>query len=167
MKEQRSRNRINLFLDIGLFSAFLVTTAPHFSGIAIHEWLSIALIGAFVVHLLLHWTWIANTTRRLFGRTTARNRVNYALNAALFIDMVVIMFSGVMISEAALPAFGVTLTPGFTWRRLHDASANLGLLIFALHVAMHWRWIATMFSKYILRRATNQQASVVQAEARS
>jgi hypothetical protein len=152
MKSKPSRNRVNLYLDIALFVAFLITTAPHFSGIAIHEWLSIALIAAFVIHLLLHWSWIVNTTKRLFGRTTARNRVNYVLNAALFVDMVVIMFSGIMISESALPALGIPIAPGFAWRRLHDSSANIGLLIFALHVALHWQWIATMFATYVLRR---------------
>jgi hypothetical protein len=151
-KTKPSRNRINLYLDIALFAAFLVTTAPRFSGVAIHEWLSIAMIVALVVHLLLHWSWIVNTTKRLVGNTTARNRINYVLNAALFVDMVVIMFSGIMISRAALPLFGITPPPGFAWRGLHDASANIGLFIFALHVGIHWQWIATMFSKYILRR---------------
>jgi hypothetical protein len=172
MNAKPSRNRVNLCLDIVLFVAFLITTAPRFSGIAIHEWLSIALIAAFVIHLLLHWSWIVNTTKRLFGKTTVRNRVNYLLNVALFIDMVVIMFSGILISEAALPALGIPIAPGFAWRRLHDASANIGLLIFALHVALHWQWIATMFSKYVLRRApstwttTSAPAAAAKVEAR-
>jgi hypothetical protein len=166
MKAKPSRNRINLFLDIVLFIAFLITTSPHFSGIAVHEWLSIVLIAAFVIHLLLHWSWIVNTTQRLFGKTTGRNRLNYALNVALFIDMVVVMFSGILISEAALPALGIPTAPGFAWRRLHDASANIGLLFFALHVGLHWQWIATMFSKYILRRVSTRRVTAIAVEER-
>jgi hypothetical protein len=38
----RDRNTLNLPIDSTIFIAFLVATAPRFSGIAGHEWLSIA-----------------------------------------------------------------------------------------------------------------------------
>ena len=44
-------NRTKLLLDISTFVAFLVAMDPRTSGIAIHEWLAIAL-GATVVCLL-------------------------------------------------------------------------------------------------------------------
>jgi hypothetical protein len=156
-----SRNRTNLFLDIAIFVAFLLAGAPHGTGIPVHEWLSIALIGALIVHLLLHWTWIVNTTRRFFGNVGTRNRINYVLNMALFIDVVLIMFTGMMISEAVLPTLSISVPSGFAWRRLHDITANLGVLILALHIAIHWRWITSMTSKYILRRLITPTAAEV------
>jgi hypothetical protein len=147
-----NRNRTNLFLDIAIFAGFVLAGAPHGTGIPIHEWLSIVLIGALVIHLLLHWTWIVNTIKRFGANSMGRNRANFLLNALLFIDVVVIMFTGVMISEAALPAFGIKLPAGFAWGRLHHQSANLGVLLMALHIALHWRWIVGMVSKHVLRR---------------
>jgi hypothetical protein len=147
-----NRNRVNLYLDIALFMAFLLADAPHGTGIPVHEWLSIALIAVLIVHLLLHWTWIVNTVKRFVGNGMGRNRVNFVLNALLFVDVVVIMFSGIMISRAALPALGIAVPAGFAWRRLHDQSATLGILLLALHVALHWRWIVAMASKHVLRR---------------
>ncbi len=146
------RNRFNLYLDIALFAAFLLADAPHGTGIPVHEWLSIALIIALIVHLLLHWNWITSTIQRFVANGMGRNRVNFVLNSLLFIDVVVIMFSGIMISRAALPALGITVPTGFAWRRLHDQSATAGILLLALHVALHWRWITAMVSKYVGRR---------------
>jgi hypothetical protein len=56
-----------------------------------------------------------------------------------------------MISEVALPAFGIQLPIGSVWRRLHDMSANIGLLLLGVHVALHWSWIITIFNKYLIQ----------------
>ncbi|HNC10106.1 MAG TPA: DUF4405 domain-containing protein [Anaerolineales bacterium] len=143
-------NRTKLLLDIGTFLAFLVAMDPRFSGIAIHEWLTLALAGTIVVHLLLNWEWIVNVTKKLFGKGLNGSRVNYILNWLLFIDGILIMLSGIMISEAALPALGISLPMDFSWRRLHDMSANLSLIIMGLHLAMHWNWIVTIFKRVFL-----------------
>jgi len=62
-----------------------------------------------------------------------------------------IMISGIMISEVALPIMGIQLPAGFAWRRLHDMSANIGLILLGLHTALHWSWIVTAFNKYLIQ----------------
>lgn len=138
-----------LWLDIIIFIAFLVTMDPRSSGIAIHEWLSLAILAALILHLLLSWDWITSITRRFLGKLGAQNRINYILNWLLFIDGTLLIVSGVMISEVAMPFFGIKLPEGFAWRRLHDMSANLGLLMLGLHTALHWSWIVNTFGKYL------------------
>ena len=32
----------------------------------IHDWAGIALVAILLVHLVLHWRWVANVTRRVF-----------------------------------------------------------------------------------------------------
>jgi hypothetical protein len=158
-----NRNMTNLVIDLAIFIAFLIAMAPHFSGIAIHEWLSIAFGAAIVTHLLLHWSWIVNVTRRFFGRVTWRSRLNYLLNTLLFIDMTVIIFTGLLISEVALPFVGIDTSPGSTWRRLHSLSADLCVPLIGLHVALHWSWIVSTTRRYLIaplmpRRAAPQPA---------
>jgi hypothetical protein len=131
---------------------------PRFSGLAIHEWLSLALAGTIVVHLLLNWEWIVNVTKRLFVKATNGARVNYVLNWLLFIDGILIMLSGIMISKSAMPTLGIALPMNFAWRRLHDMSANIALLIMGLHIAMHWNWIVTTF-KRVFFNSTKQQVT--------
>ena len=158
-------NRTKLFLDIALFVAFLITMDPRFSGLAIHEWLSIAAAATVIVHLLLSWSWIVNVTRRFFAKATNGARVNYVLNWLLFIDGILIMLSGIMISESAMPALGIVLPMNFAWRRLHDMSANLSLLIMGVHLAMHWTWIVTTFKRVFLSGGKTQQTAMIAEEA--
>ena len=155
-------NRTKLLLDIALFAAFLVTMDPRFSGLAVHEWLSLAAAATVVVHLLLSWSWIVEMTKRIFGKGLNGARMNYILNWLLFIDGILIMLSGIMISEAALPAMGIVLPVNFAWRRLHDMSANLSLLIMGLHIAMHWNWIVTTFKRVFF--GVNKQQTGVMAK---
>ena len=157
-------NRTKLLLDIGTFLAFLITMDPHFSGLAIHEWLSLALAATIVVHLLLNWEWIVNVTRRLFVKATNGARINYVLNWLLFIDGILIMVSGILISESAMPTLGIALPMNFAWRRLHDMSANLSLIIMGLHLAMHWNWIVTTFKRVFLSGGKKSAVAAVKQE---
>ncbi len=150
-KSAASQTKTKLWLDVLIFVAFLVTMDPHSSGIPVHEWLSLAMVAVLTIHLLLSWDWIVEISSRFLGKVGCQNRVNYILNWLLFIDGTMIMISGIMISEAALPALGIQLPAGFAWRRLHDMSANLGLLLLGLHTALHWGWIVTSFSRYIVQ----------------
>lgn len=143
--------RTNLLVDIAIFVAFLVALDPHTTGMAIHEWLSIALAAAIVAHLLLHWQWLAAVTRRFLGHLSGRQRLNYAINALLFIDVTLITFSGLMISEQALPLLGIATRHGGLWEGLHKQTANLSVFILGLHVALHWKWIANAVKRYVLR----------------
>jgi hypothetical protein len=105
--QSRQRQKLHLLLDSAMFLAFLVATAPRFSGIAVHEWLGLAFAVAVITHLLLNWAWIVGITQRLFGRIQAQARLNYMLNLLLFIDVTVLTFTGLVISQVALPLLGL------------------------------------------------------------
>jgi hypothetical protein len=164
-EKMSNSNQTKLLLDIGTFLAFLITMDPRFSGLAIHEWLSLALAATIIMHLLLNWEWITNVTKRLFVKATNGARINYVLNWLLFIDGILIMLSGIMISEAAMPALGIALPMDFAWRRLHDMSANIALLIMGLHLAMHWTWIVTTFKRVFLGDGKKQVVMSAEQEA--
>lgn len=146
----RSQTRTKLWIDLALFLAFLVTMEPHSSGLAIHEWLSLSMMAVVIVHLLLSWDWIAQLTRRFLGKVAGISRINYILNWMLFFDGLLIMISGIMISEVAIPALGITLPPAFAWRRLHDMSANIFLILLGVHTALHWSWVVNTFKRYVI-----------------
>lgn len=147
-------NRTKLLLDISTFVAFLVAMDPRTSGIAIHEWLTIALGATVIVHLLLNWSWIVEVTKRLFTKGKGLNgaRTNYILNWLLFIDGILIMLSGIMISEAVVPSLGLTLPMNFAWRSLHEVSTNVSLFLMGLHITLHWNWIVSTVKRLFSRR---------------
>ena len=100
------QNRTKLLIDLGAFIAFLISMDPRSSGIPIHEWLTIAVTGVIIIHLLLNWSWIVDVTKRLFIKSTNGARLNYVLNWTLFINGVLIMLSGIMISQSVVPSLG-------------------------------------------------------------
>jgi len=146
-----SQNGTKLLVDVLAFIGFLIAMDPHSTGIAIHEWLTLAGIGAIIIHLLLNWSWIVEITRRFFRKIAGRSRINYFLNIALFIDMTLIMFTGIMISEVALPFLGITLPKSFIWRSLHSATADLFVPILGLHLALHWSWLVSTIKRYVVQ----------------
>jgi len=146
-----SQTKTKLWLDILIFIAFLIAMEPHASGLAIHEWLTLSLLAVLTIHLLLSWDWITEISRRFLGRLGGQTRFNYLLNWLLFIDGTLLIVSGIMISEVAMPAMGIQLPLGFAWRRLHDISANFALILLGVHTALHWNWIVKTFDKYLVQ----------------
>jgi hypothetical protein len=59
--------------------------------------------------ILLHWKWVAAVTKGFLKSLAGQARINYILNAALFVITTVIIFSGVMESQAVLPALGLSV----------------------------------------------------------
>lgn len=144
-----NNTRSKLALDALLFLGFLIAMEPHSTGIALHEWLTVASMAVVITHLLLNWDWIVHLTKRFFKIPALRPRINYALNLLLFIDVSLIMYSGLMISESFAPFFGLSLPMDFGMRRLHDMTANLFVLLLGLHTALHWNWIVNAFRRYV------------------
>ena len=151
VKKQLNPTKINLAVDGGIFLGFLVADAPHFTGMAIHEWLGIAFGAAIITHLLLHWQWLVAVTRRFLANIPRQARLNYLLNMLLFIDVTLIIFSGLMISRVALPSLGLSLGESGAWRGIHSLTANLSLALVGLHVALHWQWLVKAIKRYIIQ----------------
>jgi len=147
----KSNTKIKLVLDILIFVGFLIAMDPHSTGIAIHECLTIASMAAIITHLLLSWDWIAQMTKRFFSTSKLRQRINYILNSLLFINIVLIMYTGIMISESFVPSLGLSLPQNFSMRELHGMTANLFILLLGLHTALHWGWIVNAFRRYIFQ----------------
>jgi hypothetical protein len=143
----------NLLVDVLMFFAFLVAMDVNFTGVSIHEILCLSLAATLVLHMLLHWNWISQVTRRMFGKLAFQARINYILNFLLFMDMVVITFTGIMISKTVVPALGIEITHSRIWRVLHSTSADLSLVILGLHIALHWKWLLSVVNRLFKRPA--------------
>jgi len=144
-------NFIKLILDVLVFIGFLLSLDPRLTGIAIHEWITIAGTAAIILHLLLNWNWIVGLTKKFFRKTVVKARLNYLVNWLFFIDGIVVMLSGILISEVILPLFGIQPVGGHTWKNIHSVSADISVFILALHTALNWDWIVTVVKRYILQ----------------
>ena len=149
-KTLTNTTKTKLLLDGAITLAVPASLSPSLTGQAIHEWLGIAVAVPIVVHLLLNWKWIVATTRRFFGALPGQVRINYILNAALFITMTAVIFSGMMMSEVALRSLGLSLGRSPSMKMVHNLASTALVWVVGLHLAMHWNWVVSAVRQHVI-----------------
>ncbi len=150
-----TRHAIVATLDVVLLIAFLALETPGAStGFKFHEWVGIAFVGFFVVHVALSWSWISGTIGRLRQDAVPRIRVNFVLNAALFVMALVAIVSGFLVSDYLLPSAHLTTSDDPRWRNVHNMTASFLLAVVGLHIALNWNWIKGAFRRYMTRQSS-------------
>jgi hypothetical protein len=141
-----------LLIDLALFVALLVANNPAWTGIAVHEWLSIAIVIPLGLHLVINWEWTVAVSRRLIDRMLHMSAVNLIVDAALFVSAVTVLLSGLMVSQVASGAIGLAITPSAIWVATHAVSATATIALLFTHFALHWRWVARVLGQLTLTR---------------
>jgi hypothetical protein len=139
-----------LTLDLTMFGAFLVISNPHLTGITVHEWLGVSLIGALITHLLFNWDWIVNVGRTFFKKLWHQSRLNFVVDTLFFIVMTGTLFSGLLISESVLATFGIQLDVSRSWRSIHVMMSNASVILLGIHFALHLKWVIANIGRYIV-----------------
>ena len=135
-------SRSRLLLDLGMFAAMLAAFNPVLTGIAIHEWLSLALFVALLFHTIINWEWTLRVMDSFAEKILSASRVNLVVDIALFVATVTVMLSGLMVSQAIAASLGVSIAPDSLWVAVHAVSADAVMLLLFAHFALHWRWVA-------------------------
>ncbi|HEY7359102.1 MAG TPA: DUF4405 domain-containing protein [Ktedonobacterales bacterium] len=158
-----NRNKLNLYLDIALALAFVVVMEVGFTGQRWHEDLGVAITIAFLVHIALHWRWIVGVSKHIFQRVLHFNeaRFKYVLNLLVLVDMVVVIVTGLLISNT----LGFYLPLGFLvynlLRAIHIETSRLSLLLIGLHIAVDWRWIAASSRKHLFPFGSSAETTTI------
>lgn len=142
-KPAQWRLKITFWLDVTLLLSVCALQTVPFTGLVLHEWLGLAMVVMVFAHLLLSWSWIASLSRRLFAVQPARARINYLLNLSLFASVTAVIFSGILISQKAVPVLtGSNAAPDMDWRWdfLHNQFSQFVLILSGLHLAINWDW---------------------------
>ncbi len=66
------------------------------TGVALHQWLGIALGAVAGYHLLTHWTWVTSVTNRFFKQTSRQVRRYYVIDVTVLIELAVIIVTGLV-----------------------------------------------------------------------
>ena len=153
-KPAQWRLKITFGLDVTLLVSICALQTVRFTGLVLHEWLGLATVGMILAHLLFAWSWIASQSRRFFILQSIRARINYLLNLSLFAAVTAVIFSGIVISQKAIP----TLTrskaaPEMDWRwdTLHNQFSGAVVMLVGFHLAINWEWVLAAGEK-IFRR---------------
>jgi len=145
---------MTFWLDLTLLASVCALQTVSFTGLVLHEWLGLAMVGMVLAHLLLAWSWIASQSGRLFAVQSVRARINYLLNLSLFAAVTAVIFSGILISQKAIPALtGTKAAPDMDWRwdTLHNQFSQFVLLLAGFHLAINWDWALAAGEKLFRR----------------
>jgi len=140
-KNKADRTRLNLYLDVVLTIAFLTSLKPFVTGMVFHEWLGLALGVGLALHAILHWRWIVGITTKLFSKLPLKARVYYALDAMLLGAFAIIIVTGILMSQAVLPLFGLQGVSLFLLPLIHEWASYVTLALLSVKLALHWTWI--------------------------
>ena len=155
-----SRRILIICLDTALLIIFLLLLSPRMTGLALHEALGIIFFMLLIIHLLISWAWILKSVKKFF-KVARRAQINFILNGILFILAITAIASGFFISQVALPAFGIKTINDRAWRLAHNLPLNFTVLFVALHIAINWKWIASVFRKRLkMTRQANRMVPV-------
>lgn len=148
------RLKVTFWLDMAMLVSICALQTIDFTGLVLHEWLGLAMVAMVLAHLLFAWSWIASQSRRLFTSQSIRARINYLLNLSLFAAATAVIFSGILISQKAIPALtGATAPPEMDrrWDSLHVEFSGYVLMLTGFHLAINWEWVLAAGQKIFHR----------------
>jgi len=155
VKPVQLRLRMTFWLDMALLISVCAMQDITFTGLVIHEWLGVVMIVMVFAHLLLAWGWIATQCRLLFTAQSFRSRINYLINLALFASVTAVIFSGILISQKAIPLLtGTSAAPEMDWHWdiIHIRFSQNVLVLSGLHLAINWDWALAAMQKLFVEK---------------
>jgi hypothetical protein len=173
-----SKTKTNFWLDLIIFSAFLLTAGTGlllwlaipsgpgsgntlFLGFSRHTWVDwhnwagLSLLVGAGIHLALHWSWLECVAGRFFKPLGGSARLNFSLDSLLFSAFLLANVSGLVL-WLALPGGGYRggrnpFLLGLTrhdWSDLHWWAGLAMMVILTVHLALHWHWIVCVARRY-------------------
>lgn len=137
------KNRWKFWFDIVLAILFGLLFTPEVTSLAFHEIAGLVWGAAIIGHLCINKDWVIGISKKIFAKTLkGKTKFSSFLILVLFIDMVIIMISGLFLSKVVFPE--VRYSIGINWKALHIVSSLFGLVIVGIHIGMHWNWIKQM-----------------------
>ncbi|MCX6054054.1 MAG: DUF4405 domain-containing protein [Chloroflexi bacterium] len=129
----------------------------------IHTWISLGMIAVALIHLLFHWKWVLNTTRRvirgILERKITMNKkswLNTLLNGVVAVGFLLSAISGIYFlltpdSQGGQNADPMFLFSRIVWDNLHTWSSIAFISAAIIHLTIHWGWVTKVTCKIFTR----------------
>lgn len=132
-----------------LAAAFLLLMDPlSFYGLVFHEWAGLIICLFFALHIVLDWKFVKAVTLRFFKPLAGRPRLNYVLDWALLVGVVLVVVSGLPIARIIdFSWLGFGRENMRYWRTMHTSVSMITLVVLGLHIGLHWKWVLVRFKR--------------------
>ena len=135
----------------------------------LHTWLGIVMIVAAVIHLTIHWTWVKMMAKRVIYTATVRGtklsqgaKINVAVDAMVAISFIITALSGLYFFFFPEGSRVTVLFNSTMWDLVHTWAGVVMIVAIMTHLAIHWRWITNVTSRFFQGLGQPTQVSVRQ-----
>lgn len=137
---------------------------PRYAWISIHNWAALVLFCIVVIHIILHWSWIVETTKRMISNLQRASVKVFEVYGAVMILFGLLVFESLsglilwlvmprgardynlMVSGVGRRFLGLQRN---VWVDLHAWVAVTIVSIIIVHIIMNWSWVVTVSKKTI------------------
>lgn len=132
-----------------------------------HTWISLAMIVIALVHLIFHWKWVVNTTKRI-GRSIIERKpngskaswTNTLVNGVLGFGFLICTISGIYFllaphTKGGLIADPMILFSRTVWDIIHTWAGVAFIGAALIHFVIHWGWVAKVTHKIVKKQELN------------
>jgi uncharacterized membrane protein YgcG len=139
------KNVVKFSLDIALAITLTLLYVTRTLGMAFHEIAGVAICGVFIIHVAFNWKQVVASLAKLFGPgISVRRRLNYIVSIALAITFILILLSGIFISQYLFPGLAMR---GGPWRVIHEFCSGLSIILVGLHIGLNWDFIRQLVGR--------------------
>lgn len=141
-------NFLRNIATFALLASFLLTYFMDLTGLELHQLLGVFAAFILLIHIITHWKWITNTTRKFFSKISGRLRLYYLLDFLLLAGILLITASGVLIST------WITVDPAFylPLRSIHITASVITLPLLVVKLGLHWKYFVSSLKRKIFMR---------------
>lgn len=139
------KSTLKIITDMLMTLLLLFLTGYQLWGDIAHEWAGTVMFVLFIAHHLLNFNWHKNLFK---GKYNARRTVILCIDILIFSDMLIMMYSGIIMSRhvfSFLPISGGTMLA----RRLHILGSYWGYLLMSMHLGIHIKMFVNMIKKRV------------------
>lgn len=155
--------KTKLKIDAVLLITIIFLYLTDVTGLLLHELIGVGTLLTLILHIILNYQWFVSQTKRL---TTLhlQLQLKYVLNISLALTFILIMVSGVIISQHVFAIFAISSDP--LWITIHNVSSYFAIALVSLHLFVHRNFLFLWMKKRIrVLQAVNYKALGVQASS--
>lgn len=132
-----------ILVDMGMTAALPLLMGYGLIGEEAHEWIGMAMLLLFLLHLFLNRRWFGALGK---GRYSPARIAQLVLNCLILLCMLGCMISGILMSRhlfTFLPEHG-----GYEWtQKMHILCSFWGFVLMSVHLGTHWGMICSLMQK--------------------